>query len=333
MNLKKTIQYLFSVGLALALLFWVLKDIDFNTLLENFKNANYTWVLLAGLASLLAHWSRGYRWKIMLQPLGYNPSAYHTTLAVLIAYLINLILPRAGELARSASLLKSEGVPFEKSFGAVIAERVVDVLVLLLIMIVTLALEFNRISELFFEIMGDKIKNPKVLIIAAGVCILGLVLLILIYKKFKSQILKNKFILKIQNVLVGLWGGFSSITKLKNPLGFIFHTCLIWFLYYFMTYALCMSLTQTSELSPIAALTILVMGSIGMAAPTLGGIGSYHFLVGKIVTLYGLSSQDGITLATFLHSMMGLAFVILFGLIAFLLSMFIKAKSPEPEAK
>jgi uncharacterized protein (TIRG00374 family) len=329
MNLKKIIQYLFSAVLAIGLLYWVLKDIDFNTLLDNFKNANYLWVLAAGMASLLAHWSRGYRWKLMLQPLGYNPSAYHTTIAVLIGYLINLVLPRAGELARSASLAKTEGVPFEKSFGAVIAERVVDVFVLLLIMVVNLILEFDRISSLFFEIMGDKVKNPSNLIILAVVGLLGLGLVYLFYNRFKEQILNNKIVIKIKDILTGLWGGFTSISKLKNPMAFLFHTCLIWFLYYFMTYALCNSLSQTSNLSAVASLTILVMGSIGMAAPTIGGIGSYHFLVGKIVTLYGLSSQDGITLATFLHSMMGLAFVIIFGLTALFLSIFIKDKSTE----
>ncbi len=327
MNSKKIFQYFFSAALAIGLLYWVLKDMDFKSLLNNFRNANYLWVLVAGFASLLAHWSRGYRWKLMLQPLGYNPSAYHTTIAVLIGYLINLVLPRAGELARSASLAKTEGIPFEKSFGAVIAERVVDVFVLLLIMMVNLILEFDRISSLFFEIMGDKIKNPSNLIILAGLGLVGIGLVYLFYNKYKEQILKHKIIVKIKEILAGLWGGFTSIAKLKNPLAFVFHTCLIWFLYYFMTYALCNSLSQTSNLSAIASLTILVMGSIGMAAPTIGGIGSYHFLVGKIVTLYGLSSQDGITLATFLHSMMGLAFVIIFGLVALFLSIFIKDKS------
>lgn len=326
MNPKKIIQYLVSVTIAAGLLYWVFKDIAFSDLLTNFKEADYRWVLLASVLQLAAHVSRAYRWKMTLQPLGYQPSTYRTTLAVLVGYIANLVLPRAGELARCGSLRKMEGVPFEKSFGAVVAERLVDVFVLVLLIGVNLILEFGRISQFFFEIMGDKFKNTTTLLGLAGAFIFVVGLGYMFYQKKKEAILAMPILQKIIGFLGGVWEGFNGIRRLKNPSVFLFHTLAIWVLYYFTTYFLCQALPETSTLSFLAVLTILVMGTIGMAAPTVGGIGSYHFFVGKIVVLYGLSQADGIALATFLHTIIGLVLVVVFGLVAFLLASFAPAR-------
>ncbi len=328
MNIKNILKYFISVSIAGFLLWFVLKGIDKDKLWETIKNANYFWVALSAVMAILAHWSRAYRWKLMLQPLGYDPSAFKSTIAVLIGYVTNLVLPRAGEFARSASLKDLEDIPFEKSFGAVVAERVIDVFVLLFLICLNLILEFDRLKEFFIDLVGDKIGNPSVIIGVLAFLTLGA---FLAWKWIlrNDAILEGKFALygKIKKVVLGLWSGFTSIKDLKNPKAFIGHTILIWTLYYFMTYFLCFAIPQTADISPLAGLTILVMGTIGMAAPTIGGIGSYHFLVGKIVSLYGLNPQDGITLATFLHTMQGIIFVLIFGLTALAISFFIKRKT------
>ncbi|WP_337044501.1 lysylphosphatidylglycerol synthase transmembrane domain-containing protein [Emticicia sp. 17c] len=326
--MKKVLQYVVSLAIAGGLLWFVFKDIDLNELWGKIKQADYRWVGLSAVLSLLAHWSRAYRWALMLNPLGYNPSVFRTTLAVLVGYLANLVFPRAGELARCGTLQKLEGIPFEKSFGAVVAERIADVLMLLMLILLNFVLEFDRLSAFFFNFFGNKFKNPILLLgIGAALVILG-IMVYLTFRKNKDRIMQSAFYQKISKVVEGLASGFLSVRNLKNPMVFVFHTLLIWALYYLMTYILCQALPETANLSPLAALTIFVMGSIGMAAPTQGGIGSYHFLVGSIVVLYGLSEQDGITLATFLHAMQGLIFVVVFGIVAFLLTFVLPQKKP-----
>jgi uncharacterized protein (TIRG00374 family) len=317
------------IAIGLGLLYWVFKDIDLVSLWQNFKDANYMWVGLAAILALLAHVLRAYRWKLMLEPMGYQPSTYNTTLAVLIGYLTNLALPRAGEFARSASLQKLEDIPFEKSFGAVIAERVIDVIVLFVLIGVNLLLEFDRLKGLFVEIFGDKLKNTSTLLMlaAGGLIFLGLVFFLL--KKNWNKLESIPLVQKIIEIGKGLWNGFSSVKNLKNPSVFVIVTLLIWALYYWTTYFLYISLDPNGTMSFLGILTILVMGSIGMAAPTMGGIGSYHFLVGKIVMLYGLTQQEGITLATFLHTMQGILFVLIFGVISLLLSFLAGKKASE----
>ncbi|UTA69146.1 lysylphosphatidylglycerol synthase transmembrane domain-containing protein [Emticicia sp. 21SJ11W-3] len=327
--MKKILQYVISLAVAAGLLWFVFKDIDLNTLWEKIKQADYRWVGLSAILALAAHWSRAYRWVLMLEPLGYKPSVFRTTLAVLVGYLANLVFPRAGEFARCGTLNKLEDIPFEKSFGAVVAERIADVLVLLVLILLNLFLEFDRLSTFFFNFFGNKFKNP-VLLASIGTALV--ILVIMAYFTFKrniDRISKLPLYQKISGFIGGLASGFLSVRNLKNPGAFVFHTVLIWTLYYITTYVLCFALPETANLSPLAALTIFVMGSIGMAAPTQGGIGSYHFLVGSIVVLYGLSEQDGITLATFLHAMQGLFFVVIFGVTAFLLTFILPKKKAQ----
>lgn len=333
MNLKKISQYLISLALAGGLLYFVFKDIDLQDLGAKFQSADYTWVFLTALVQLIAHISRGYRWKLLIEPSGYNPSTYRTTLAVLIGYLINLVLPRAGELARCGSLAKMEQVPFEKSFGAVVAERLMDVVILALLIVLNLLLEFDRIQGFFWQLAGEKFRSPG-LVIGVGVGGVGLLVVgYVIVRRFGQSWLANPFLAKVWAWLMGLWDGFSGIFRMKRPGAFFLHTVIIWVMYYLMTYFLCQALPETKHLSYLAVLTILVMGTIGMAAPTVGGIGSYHFLVGQIVVLYGLSQSDGIALATFLHTMIGLALVVIFGGLGFILASFAPSRNTAVDQK
>jgi glycosyltransferase 2 family protein len=323
---SNVLKYAFSLALAGGLLWFVFKDIDLKTMWKTFQEVDFQWIILSGVFALVAHWSRAYRWKLMLQPIGYNPSAMRATIAVLFGYFANLFVPRAGEFARCGSLQKLENVPFEKSFGAVVAERLIDVLCLLILIFVNFLLEFNRLKNFFFDFFASKFNNPMLFLGGGIVVILSIILGFFLYKKNKEKITQLPLYQRVSKIIEGLWSGFTSVRNLKNPTAFVAHTLLIWTMYYFSSYVLLKALPETQSLSALAGLTILVMGSIGMAAPTQGGIGTYHFLVGNIVVLYGLTQQVGITLATFLHACQNFVFVPIFGAVAFVISLFLKKK-------
>lgn len=317
----KVISYLIPLVLGLGLLHWVFNEIDLEKTFLDFKNANYFLVGAAGILALLSHIFRAARWTLMLKPMGYKPSVYHATLAVLIGYLTNLIFPRAGEVARAVSLQKSEKVPFDKAFGAVIAERVTDVLMLLVLVMVNLVLEHERILHLFHELMPDLSGSWLVPVLILVFCLLAF-----LFFRFRDRIFRLPLIHRFRSFFEGLKEGFMSVLNLEKPGLFVLQSFVIWLLYYISSMLLCYSLDIGTSLSPLAVLTILVMGSIGMAMPTMGGIGSYHLLVGKIVVLYGLTNQDGVSLATFLHTINGILFVIIFGVVALVLSTFGRGK-------
>lgn len=320
-GLKKALSYFIPLVLGGGLLYFVFNEIDLKQTWEDFKGANYLLVFFAGVLALLSHILRAARWNLMLKPMGFSPSLYNSSLAVLIGYITNLIFPRAGEVARAVTLQKSENVAFDKSFGAVIAERLVDVLVLLVLMLINLALEYDRIAVLFQDLFPEF----SVGWILPTVIVLGLVGLFLLLK-FKDELFRLPVLKKFKTFFEGLKEGFVSVLNLEKPRVFVLQSFGIWLLYYFSSMLLCYSVDIGSSLSPLAILTVLVMGTIGMAIPTMGGIGSYHLLVGKIVILYGLNNQNGISLATFLHTMNGIVFVLIFGAVALVLNTFIRTK-------
>jgi glycosyltransferase 2 family protein len=331
---KSIIKYVVSLGFAAALLFWTLKDYNFADNYEKLKNANFSWFFLSAFFTIIAHTSRAIRGKMLLEPLGYKPKTLTAALAVFLGYFANYIVPRLGEVTRCTSLNATDQVPFEKSFGTVITERIVDVFVLLLLLLINFFLEFDRLSGYFMDFFKGKFGGEinYGLIISAILCAIGIfITLIFIWKKQKAMILKNPIVSKIVGFGKGLLEGLLSIKNLKNPAAFIAHTVLIWTMYYFMTYVMFFALGETSNLGMLAGLSTLVMGAIGIAAPTPGGLGAYHALVGNLLVLYGLSVESGKTLAIFLHGSQ-MVITIVFGIISFVILFFIKqAKVNQPE--
>jgi uncharacterized membrane protein YbhN (UPF0104 family) len=335
--MKKTLQYALFLGLAAGLMWYVFKDIPLNELLKTFRQADYTWVILSALLAVVAHWSRAARWTMLMEPMGYRPSVFNATLAVWIGYFANFIVPRLGEVSRCGSLQRTDGVPFEKSFGTVVAERVFDVLTLLVLIGLNLLLEFDRLSGFFADFFGSKLKGDgggnawlPWLLLGGAVGSLCLVLVVVFNKPLRQRLLRNPLAQKVAGFLQGLLDGVLSIRRLRNPALFLGHTALIWTMYYLMSYVLFFSIPETRHLTMLAGLTILVVGAIGNSAPTQGGIGAFHVLVGNVAVLYGLSQKDGIVLATFIHGTQMITMLI-GGALAFVVTLFLRKRAARGE--
>jgi hypothetical protein len=82
-----------------------------------------------------------------------------------------------------------------------------------------------------------------------------------------------------------------------------------------MAYVMFFALPETSFLGIKAGLAVLVLGGIGMAAPSPGGMGSYHWIIMHGLVLYGLSAEQGLLFATLVHSSQ-MIMLIVFGLIS-----------------
>ena len=335
--MKNFLRYAISLALAGGLLWLVFKDMDLASMMGRFREADWRWIALSCTLVLLAHITRAWRWQMLLEPLGHRPSLFDATTSVLTGYFANYIIPRMGEVTRCGTLYKLEKVPVNLSFGTVVAERVFDVLTLLVLIALNFLLEFDRLSAFFMDFFGSKVSDgepqgtPILMIAFAGLVLVVVVgvLFIITNKSLREKLLQNAIILKIAAFLKGMLEGILSIRKLRSPGLFIFSTLLIWVFYYLISYVLFFSIPETSSLGPLAGLTILVIGAIGMTAPTQGGIGAYHLLVGNVMILYGLTQKDGITLATFVHGTQML-FMLAIGALAFLVVL-LKNRKAEAE--
>lgn len=258
---------------------------------EAIVRANYWWVLMAIIPATLSHVSRAYRWKYTLDPLGYKPDGINSFFSVMIGYLVNLAVPRLGEISRCGFMNRYEKIPFDKLFGTVIAERIADLIMLATIITTVVLIQYDLISEFVNQLFADKIGNisaTSVLVTLALLIIAGLVGLYLVFK----MEWKWKPLLTIQNVIKGFLSGVATILTMKNKGWFIAHTFFIWIMYFLMLYFNFFALEETSSIGFGAALTAFVLGGLAMVL-TNGGIGAYPIAIQAALSIYGYSEAAG----------------------------------------
>ena len=274
---SKILKYLFSIILTTVIIYFLFEHQDPTELFNELKKVDFNWIFLSMIFGAWAYISRGIRWKIMLEAIDYKTSNINNIAAVSIGYFTNLFVPRAGEITRCTALNQKEKIPLNKLFGTIIVERLIDFMVLVFLLLFTLITKHKIINDFYLAIknQNSEIKSQKNILVV----IATFTLLILFIFLFKKKIKKLSFYNKIKQFLDGLKEGFKSVGNLKNKTLFWIHTFIIWLMYFLMTYVCFFSMNETSHLSLIDGVFILVLGGIGMVIPTPGGIGSYHAIV------------------------------------------------------
>ncbi|MDY8135261.1 lysylphosphatidylglycerol synthase transmembrane domain-containing protein [Aquimarina sp. 2201CG5-10] len=248
------------------------------------SQADPKWVILSIVLGIISHLSRAYRWKFLLEPLGYNPKVYNSFMAVMAGYLANLGIPRSGEILRGGLISTYEDIPFKKAFGTIISERVVDLVMLMLIIGITLMFQSNNL----ISFLGEKLTNP---FITFGLLVILIIIGIVALRVLKNS--KNTFIVKIRNFGIGILEGVKSIYKIKKRKAFIFHTFLIWTLYVLMFYVIKFTVPETASLTIGPILVTFVAGSLAMST-TNGGIGAFPLAIAAVLLLFNIDNSAGI---------------------------------------
>ncbi len=302
---KRIILFLkFSIFLSLGLLvIWLslhnLSPSEKNAILESFRDANYNWVILAFFLGICSHILRALRWRIFFEPMGFHPSFKNTFYAVMVGYFANMAFPRLGEVTRCGILTKYEGIPFNKSFGTVITERALDMILFILLFFLMIFTQIGTIghylrTNVYPKIQGkffDPFSNPLLIITLAALVIAAVVSVFIFRKRIKNSRLFHK----VWNLIAGFGEGLKSLARINHPLLFVFYTLAIWFLYFMMLYLCFFCFAETSHLSPGAGLSALVLGTVGIMV-TPGGIGLYPAIIQETLILYGISKTTGLAL-------------------------------------
>jgi len=321
-KLVAALKYLLLLAITAGLLLFAFRGISFDRVFSEMLKANPIWVSISLIFSIAAIISRAYRWNLLIESAGYKSPLKKTVSALMIGYFANLAFPRLGEVTRCGSLSKAEAIPFTNLLGTVIVERVVDLVTLVACILLTAILEYHRlgsflhdnITQPIIDKFGQVIRSPIFIAVSVLLIILLVVVVSRYLKRTKEQGKQSKFARLWQELANGL----RSIATLKRPWLFIFHSILIWALYFFGVYTCFFALPATAHLGFSASLFLLVAGGLGMAAPVQGGIGAYHLLVSQGLMLYGISQQDGLAFATLLHTLQ-LLLIVVFGSASLLL--------------
>lgn len=326
-KIVKTLKFLsfFLIGI---LIFWmVYKDQDIKRIENILSNdVNYFWIVVSVLLGLLSHISRSIRWNLMIEPLGKKPRLLNTFLAVMVGYLMNLALPRMGEISRCGVLSRYEKIPFTKLVGTVVTERLIDVLMLLLLTAVVVVTQFGQVLN--FLSNNPEVKEKLDKVIYSPVLLGGVLLIVLVLWLLRQKIRESSLMKKAMGFVDQFSEGFRSIRNMKRKGAFVFHSVFIWLMYFLMFYCVFFSFGFTSHILPLAALAVFVLGSFGMVAPVQGGIGAWHFMVIEGLALYGVDKSDGKVFALLAHGSTTLVLIV-FGLISLLVLPFVNEKAGE----
>ena len=301
--LKISIPLLFGVLIG----WYSFSKIPFSEILPYFKTVKYPWIFLGLFFGLLSHLSRAYRWKFMLEPLGFKPKIQNSIMAVFIAYLTNFGIPRSGEVMRAVVFTNYENVPFEKGFGTIVAERIADMLVMLLIVLITLFLQYDFISDLLIKNF-----NPKTLI-------MGLIVLIILGAIFFSLIInaKSGIAFKIKNFVLGVIEGATSIFKMEKKWAFIAHTLFIWLMYILMFYVTVFAVPELKNVPISAVLIGFIAGGFAIAASN-GGIFVYPAAILAAFSIFGIDQSLSFAFGWIMWTAQT-ALILIFGGLSFLL--------------
>ncbi|WP_323757581.1 lysylphosphatidylglycerol synthase transmembrane domain-containing protein [Roseivirga sp.] len=325
-SLKDILKLILSLGITGYILYNSSKTTDWNQIWEALKSFKYEWILLSVLLSLFSHGLRAYRWAMLLGTHGKRPSTWTAFLAVMACYLGNMAIPRLGEVARCTIMKEEQDIPVTFSLGTVITDRLLDLFMLMLLAVFLLAMQFNLLKSYFSQFIDDKLPFLITIwpyLVLAG--IMGFLLVLFFIRKSKKENNPKSIYYKIKQKWAELISGIKAIKKVQNPLGFWLSTLGIWVLYFAMLYVISFGYTPTAELSFMAGIAVLVMGSLGMAAPVNNGIGAYQALVASILVVYGISHNDGYVFAVVSHGSQVVS-VILFGFLSLLILNFRKKR-------
>ena len=247
-----------------------------------FKQADYTFVVLAVFISLLSHISRAYRWNYMLEPLGYKPKFLNNFMAVYVAYIMNIFIPKSGEISRAVVINKYEKVPFDNALGTIISERAIDVFFLLFYTAIALMIHF----DVLYNYMIALIDPSKFYFGIFGLIVI--MIIFFLFLKFSNSGLRKK----IKQFYLGLKDGVLSVLHMKRTRAYLAHSLLIWGLYLLSFMISMMALEETSNINFGVILITFVVGSFSFAF-TNSGFGSYPFFVAGILAVFAIPETVG----------------------------------------
>jgi uncharacterized protein (TIRG00374 family) len=258
--------------------------------------------------------------------MGYHPSLKNTFFAVMVGYFANMAFPRLGEVTRCGILARYEKIPFNKSFGTVITERAIDMIIFLALFFLMIFSQAGFISEyldlkIYPKLVAKfgELHYSRILFLTLGA--IGLIFVVFLFI-YRHRIRSFSLYQKVSHVVLGFWEGLKSLSQMKNPWLFTFYSLAIWALYYLMLYVIFFCFAETAGLGLGAGLSALVLGSVGIMV-TPGGIGLYPAIIQETLVLYGSTKPVGLALGWIAWSAQT-AMITLVGCISLLLLSFNK---------
>ena len=318
---KRVAKTIFPLILGMVVLWLLYKDTNLTDLWNITKSANFYIIAFSLLFGLAGNIFRALRWELTIQSLGYYPKRMSLIYAVMGNYAVNFVLSRAGEVWRCGAVTKYDKVPFSTTFGTLLVDRFFDVVAMGFIMILCLVLDFNFFAS--YLQMNPTVGASATSTFSSVWLYISIIMVVAaLYVLFRF--LPNMFFIKkVKLFYLGIKRDILIVWKMKQKGLFVIYTFLCWFGYYLYFYLCFYAFGFTEHLGPVAGLLVFAMSSLGVAAPTQGGIGAWHFMVITSLLVYGVSYEQGSAFAGAIFTIQSL-WLILIGLFSIFAIQYVK---------
>lgn len=306
MDLKKTasgiLKFLLYLSLGLLILWLAFRKVAFKDIKEGLLSANYVWLVFSLFFGIAAYFVRALRWRLLIDPLGYNPSLSNAFHAVVFGYLANIAVPRIGEVSKCVALGRKESIPVDKLFGTILLERAIDIISILAITVTFVLFASDTVKQFFIDSIYQPIRSSFGLTLGFWLLTGTFLILVILLVLLRKRVPKNRFIARVFGFIRGIADGFVSITKMEKRWLFLFLTIIMWLCYTLMSWFVVYCLESTSLLGLNDAVFILIIGSFGMMVPVQGGFGAFHYIVSNgLAIVYGITIEDGLIYSIISH--------------------------------
>ncbi len=309
-RLRSVLSHVASFALAGLLLYFALRGVDFKEMGRALRDADYLWLVPLAVIAIVSHVLRSWRWQILLEELPDTAGEhkrvkiFNAFSALIIGYLTNYAAPRLGEVVRAGVLSRREGLSVSGVFGTVVVERVLDVIVLAVLLIVTsvaLIDQSETVRELFLYPLAARLGQ-----IPMGTAVFGILLVLAL--AIGVFLLARRWVKaggRLKKIAGQFMAGVASVRRTRRWGAIVVSTILMWFCYSWMAYLpfVMLGMTEPFDITFFDAWHIMILGSIGVAIPAPGGTGSYHYVtIQSLVHLFGVTQAPAATYAVLTHA-------------------------------
>jgi hypothetical protein len=316
LNIRTLLSFVVAVGVLVIVLERL--DIDFGSVWDVITGGNILFYVFAFVSYYITFPLRALRWRVLLHNVGFRkergvelPSFGGLTQIMFINFFANCILyARLGDVYRGYLLKENANVSFSKTIGTVLAERVLDVIIIFLLLGVAV-----------FGLLGSTSMVVVTAVLGAGVAMLVAIAILLGVMGQFGSFVERHLPVRIKRMFTlfreGTLGSFDRLPILVSL------SVVIWLLEAGRLFWVTQSLDFSIGLSLI--LFVALANALLVAIPfTPGGLGVVETGLVGLLTI-SVARSDALSIAL-VDRTISFVSVIAFGLVVFAVWHFMQAK-------
>lgn len=306
---RRWLRYAVSLVLTFVFLYIAFRGTNPADLASSLRDANYWWIWLSLLALLVSHVLRALRWRYLLYPIKPDISLRNLFSGVMIGYMLNNILPRAGEIGRPFVIGKLERISAGAALGTIVVERIMDTVSFLILVAALPFVYQGPLRESFPWLAKSGVIGAAVVLPAT------LVIIFLMLRRDwadamlsrLTRIFPKRIAPRVERLTHSFLDGFSFLKSPRHFLVIGVLSVFVWGLYAVMVWCGLRAFGLDGVVGAGGAIVVLAISSIGVAIPTPGSTGTYHaFASQTLIALFGVDQAIALSFATVTH---GIGFV------------------------